>query len=148
MMDDQYKLQRFLDAQAAVIETVRAELSNGQKRSHWMWFIFPQVAGLGSSEMSRRFAISGREEAEAYVGHAVLGERLRTCTNLVNQLQGRSAYQIFGEPDCMKFQSSMTLFAEAGPDRSEFQQALAKYFDGEPDRKTLAILGREPRARG
>jgi uncharacterized protein (DUF1810 family) len=139
-MNDRFDLQRFLDAQAPVYETVQAELRAGQKRSHWMWFIFPQIRGLGSSPTSRHFAIASREEAAAYLAHPVLGTRLRDCTQLVNAVQGRTAYQIFGNPDCMKLQSCMTLFAAAAPDEAVFQEALTKYYDGAPDQATLARL--------
>src|SRR3954468_2011135 len=109
-MDDTFDLQRFLDAQASTYAAAHAELQAGRKRSHWMWYIFPQIRGLGSSPTSRHFAIASREEAAAYLAHPVLGARLRDCTQLVNAVQGRTAYQIFGDPDCMKFQSCMTLF--------------------------------------
>ena len=110
-MDDRYDLQRFVDAQNPVIERVLAELRTGRKRSHWMWFVFPQIAGLGNSEMNRRYAIASRDEAAAYLKHPVLGPRLRDCTRLVNLVQGSTAHQIFGSPDDMKFCSSMTLFS-------------------------------------
>ena len=139
-MDDPYNLQRFLDAQSAVFDTVRAELSQGNKRTHWMWFIFPQIKGLGNSEISRRFSISGRQEAQAYLDHPVLGARLRECTELVNRVEGRSAYQIFGNPDCMKFQSSITLFGLVTIENAIFEEALEKYFDGKPDKMTLDKL--------
>jgi uncharacterized protein (DUF1810 family) len=139
-MDDRFNLQRFLDAQAPVYERVEAELRVGEKRSHWMWFIFPQIRGLGGSATSRHFAIASQEEAAAYLAHPMLGARLRDCTRLVNAVPGRTAYQIFGNPDCMKFQSCMTLFAAVAPEEAVFQEALAKYYDGEPDQATLARL--------
>jgi uncharacterized protein (DUF1810 family) len=139
-MGDRFDLQRFLDAQASVYETAQAELRAGQKRSHWIWFIFPQISGLGSSPTSRRYAIASRQEAAAYLAHPVLGARLKDCTRLVNAVQGRTAYQIFGNPDCMKFQSCMTLFAEIAPDEAVFREALTKYYDGAPDQATLARL--------
>ena len=139
-MDDPYNLQRFSDAQSTVFETVRTELAAGQKRSHWMWFIFPQIKGLGSSEISRRFAISGLKEAQAYADDPLLGARLRECTGLVNRVQGRSALQIFGNPDCMKFQSSMTLFSRTAGDTAVFREALEKYFDGKSDAATSEKL--------
>ncbi len=139
--NDPYDLQRFVDAQAAgVFERVVGELRQGRKRSHWMWFVFPQIAGLGSSRMAQRYAISGRAEAEAYVEHAVLGPRLRECTRLVNAIDGRDIHAIFGSPDDMKFHSSMTLFAEASPDNADFRAALDKYFGGAPDTATLTRL--------
>jgi uncharacterized protein (DUF1810 family) len=139
-MDDPFNLQRFLDAQAPVHTTAHAELAAGRKRSHWMWFIFPQISGLGSSAVSRFYAIASRQEAEAYLRHPVLGPRLRACTQLVNAVQGRSAYDIFGDPDCMKFHSCMTLFAEVAEDDAVFREALAKYYGGAPDQATLARL--------
>lgn len=141
VLDDPYDLKRFVDAQAPVYETVRAELLVGQKRSHWMWFIFPQIAGLGNSPTSRRFAIKSKAEAQAFLDHPVLGERLRTCTQIVNAVTGRSAYQIFGDPDCMKFHSCMTLFADVAADHAVFDDALRRYFDGKPDRATLDRMG-------
>ena len=139
-MDDPHNLQRFVDAQAPVYAQVFSELRSGHKRSHWMWFIFPQVEGLGSSTLARRFAISHLEEAKAYLKHPVLGPRLRECTGLVNLAQGRSIDQIFGHPDDLKFRSSMTLFAEATSDNEIFNEALRKYFGGEADASTLELL--------
>lgn len=143
-MNDPYQLQRFIDAQAPVFEQVCAELRAGRKKTHWMWFIFPQIIGLGSSETARRYAIASLPEAQAFLDHPLLGERLRKCTALVNAVQGKSAYAIFGDPDEMKFRSSMTLFAaasaESAPDRQLFNDALQKYFDSEPDSATLARL--------
>ena len=141
-MPDPHNLQRFLDAQSSVFDEVRSELLQGHKRTHWMWFIFPQAKGLGNSEISRRFAISSLEEARAYLDHPILGARLRECTELVNLVEGRSAYQIFGNPDYMKFQSSMTLFNLASIDNIIFEEALTKYFDGKPDQVTLKIFPR------
>jgi uncharacterized protein (DUF1810 family) len=135
-----YDLERFVDAQRAVYEDARAELRRGRKQSHWMWFIFPQIEGLGRSETARRFAISSREEAEAYLEHPVLGARLRECTRLVNLVQGRSAEEIFGRPDDLKFRSSMTLFADAASDNQVFTEALRKYFGGAFDPLTLERL--------
>ena len=134
---DPYRLQRFLDAQAPVIERVFLELKAGKKQSHWMWFVFPQISGLGQSSMSIKFAISSRPEAEAYLGHAILGLRLRQCTQLVNEIAGRSIAEIFGHPDDMKFQSSMTLFAACASEENVFKAALDKYFAGEIDRRTI-----------
>ena len=130
---DHYNLQRFMDAQNPVFEQVCQELRQGQKRSHWMWFIFPQLKGLGSSHMAAHFAISGREEAEMYLKHPVLGPRLRECARLVNLVEGRSIQQIFGYPDDLKFRSSMTLFAEVTSENKVFKDALQKYFAGKPD---------------
>ncbi len=139
---DPYHLQRFVDAQASCFAQVLSELAAGQKRSHWMWFIFPQIQGLGSSGMAQRFAISGLEEARAYLLHPILGPRLRECTALVNAVQGRSVGDIFGYPDDLKFHSSITLFAAAAPHdiAQAFSDALAKYFDGARDQGTLDRL--------
>ncbi|HEV2646721.1 MAG TPA: DUF1810 domain-containing protein [Acidobacteriaceae bacterium] len=137
---DRFGLRRFVEAQAGVYEQVVEELREGRKRSHWMWFIFPQIAGLGSSAMAARYAISGRAEAEAYLGHAVLGARLRQCTNLVNEVQGRTADEIFGYPDTLKFRSSMTLFDAVAPGERCFRSALERYFGGESDAATLALV--------
>src|SRR3954469_25755775 len=111
MTNDPYDLQRFIEAQAPVYERVCQELRDGRKTSHWMWFVFPQIAGLGLSSMSQRYAIRDRDEARAYDAHPVLGPRLRECTALVNAVEGRTAHQIFGSPDDVKFRSSMTLFS-------------------------------------
>jgi uncharacterized protein (DUF1810 family) len=138
-MADPHDLQRFVDAQAPVIDRVRAELADGRKRSHWMWFIFPQIAGLGFSAMAQRYAIASLDEAQAYLAHPVLGPRLEDCTRLVVAVDGRSVHDIFGSPDDMKFRSSMTLFAQAAPG-GVFGEALEKYFDGEADRGTLTRL--------
>jgi uncharacterized protein (DUF1810 family) len=139
-LNDPYNLQRFVDAQAPIFEQVCSELRAGDKRSHWMWFVFPQIQGLGHSELARRFAISSREEAQAYLSHPVLGTRLRECTRLVNAVEGRTIEQIFGYPDNMKFRSSMTLFANATSENQVFNEALQKYFGGEFDTSTLERL--------
>ena len=138
-------LQRFLDAQASTYEQARTELAAGQKRSHWMWFIFPQIHGLGSSAMAQRYAIASLAEAQAYLAHAILGPRLRTCTALVSDAPNSSVDYIFGFPDNLKFHSSVTLFAEAAkfaaqPDDHVFGQALRKFFSGKPDAATLDRL--------
>jgi uncharacterized protein (DUF1810 family) len=138
--NDRHNLQRFVDAQSPVFEEVCSELQEGRKRGHWMWFIFPQIEGLGSSHLARKFAISSREEAEAYLIHPILGPRLRHCTRLVSLIEGRSIDQIFGHPDDLKFHSSMTLFANATSDNQVFRDALHKYFGGEPDRLTVERL--------
>jgi uncharacterized protein (DUF1810 family) len=139
-MSDPYDLQRFVDAQNPVYDKVRAELREGRKTSHWMWFIFPQIAGLGSSPLARRFAISSLSEAAAFLEHPILGPRLAECTRLVNLVEGRSIGQIFGHPDDLKFRSSMTLFAHASADNQVFVEALQKYFQGEFDPATLERL--------
>jgi uncharacterized protein (DUF1810 family) len=140
-MSDPFDLQRFVAAQNPVYDAVCAELRNGRKETHWIWFIFPQLRGLGHSAVAAAFGISSREEALAYLDHAVLGPRLRECTRLVNLAEGRSIGQIFGYPDDLKFRSSMTLFARVASDRQVFEDALQKYFDGEPDPLTLERLG-------
>ncbi|AZO86878.1 DUF1810 domain-containing protein [Pseudomonas sp. QLc11A] len=137
---DPFNLQRFLQAQDPVFDRVQDELNNGHKRSHWMWFIFPQFAGLGGSEMSRRFAIRSREEALAYLEHPLLGPRLRTCTQEVLNIRERSVAGIFGHPDDLKFHSSMTLFAQVDAADSLFQQALNQYFHGILDDWTLSLM--------
>lgn len=139
-MSDPYNLQRFVDAQNPVFDEVRAELRAGRKQTHWMWFVFPQIKGLGSSWMAEEYGISSREEAQAYLAHPILGSRLRECTQLVNLVNGRSIEQIFGYPDYLKFRSSMTLFASAASDDTVFQRALDKYFEGRPDSRTLDLL--------
>jgi uncharacterized protein (DUF1810 family) len=139
-MSDPYHLQRFADAQQPVYETVREELREGAKRSHWMWFIFPQIEGLGRSALARKFAISSFDEARAYLAHPLLGPRLRECSRLVHDVQGRSVEAIFGAPDDMKFRSSMTLFSCAASDNQLFNDCLEKYFGAEPDSATLALL--------
>jgi uncharacterized protein (DUF1810 family) len=139
-MNDPFDLQRFVNAQNPVFEQVCSELRQGRKESHWMWFVFPQLQGLGHSWMANKFAISSRNEAEAYVGHSILGPRLKECTRLVNLVDKRSIEQIFGYPDNLKFRSSMTLFSYIGSDNEVFVTALQKYFGGQPDRLTLERL--------
>ncbi len=139
--DDPYDLQRFIAAQKSVYQEVREELRQGKKRSHWMWFIFPQIEGLGHSVMAQRYAISSLAEARAYLEHPLLGTRLRECTHLVAAAEGRSIDDIFGSPDNMKFRSSMTLFVTAAPDEAVFSDCLKKYFVGAPDAQTLARIG-------
>ncbi|HLN08430.1 MAG TPA: DUF1810 domain-containing protein [Xanthobacteraceae bacterium] len=139
-MNDPFNLQRFVDAQGPVFEQACAELRNGAKRSHWMWFIFPQIQGLGHSETARRFALTSRQEAEAYLRHPVLGPRLRECSRLSTLVDGRTARQIFGQTDALKFRSCMTLFASVTSENGIFRAALQKYFAGEPDGLTLERL--------
>lgn len=141
-MSDPFDLQRFVEAQKRNYADALAELTAGRKTSHWMWYVFPQIAGLGSSAMAQTYAIGSRAEAIAYLAHPVLGPRLRECVAAVNAVTGRSAHQIFGSPDDLKFRSSLTLFAEAAPDEPLFSQALAAYFAGEPDARTLEELRR------
>jgi uncharacterized protein (DUF1810 family) len=140
-MTDAFDLERFVDAQAPVYQRVLAELRQGQKQSHWMWFIFPQLDGLGHSPMAQRFGIASRDEASAYLRHAVLGPRLRECTALVNAVEGRTIREILGSPDDLKFCSSMTLFGAVSSD-PEFTAAIEKFYAGTPDRKTLDLLAR------
>lgn len=139
-MKDPYNLQRFVEAQAPVYPQVCAELRRGRKTSHWMWFIFPQIRGLGSSDTAQYFAISSREEATAYLEHSILGARLRECTCLVTEINDKSIDQIFGYPDNLKFQSSMTLFAHATEEKDIFLEALRMYFAGVFDPQTLARM--------
>ena len=138
-MTDPFDLKRFVRAQDPVYRDVRGELARGRKQSHWMWFVFPQIAGLGFSAMSQRYAIASREEARAYLAHPVLGERLIECTRLVLAVEGRTINAILGAPDDAKFRSSMTLF-DAVSDEPVFGEALAKYFASERDGATLEIL--------
>lgn len=137
---DPYNLERFVIAQDPVFKRVLSELQAGTKIGHWMWFIFPQLKGLGRSPISVEYAISSRDEAQAYLQHRTLGSRLKHCTQLVLQIEGRSATDIFYTPDDMKFRSSMTLFAQVSPDDDIFQRALQKYFAGVPDQLTLDRL--------
>jgi uncharacterized protein (DUF1810 family) len=139
MPSDIFNLQRFLEAQNPVYSEIIAELAKGKKQTHWMWFVFPQLLGLGHSQMARRYALTGIDEARAYLAHTLLGVRLRECANLVNQQHGVSAFDIFGTPDHLKFHSSMTLFDAAEP-RSIFAAALDQYFTGTRDRATLSLL--------
>ena len=141
-MDDRYNLQRFVDAQQAVFDAVCAELRAGRKQSHWMWFIFPQIQGLGASKMARRYAISSLAEARAYLRHPLLGARLLLCSALALAIEGKSAADIFGYPDDMKFRSSMTLFAQAAADDAVFADCLRKYFAGQPDPASIAQLSK------
>jgi uncharacterized protein (DUF1810 family) len=143
-MDDSFHLQRFVDAQASTFEKAVEELRAGRKQTHWMWFVFPQIRGLGRSEAARYFAIASRDEARAYLNHALLSARLRECTQIVRQTRGRSIGQIFGAPDDLKFHSSMTLFAKIDVANGPFQQALDQYFDGRGDALTLEILAQSP----
>ena len=138
--NDPFDLQRFVDAQEPIYGTVIEELTAGRKRSHWMWFVFPQLRGLGSSPTAVRFAISSIDEARAYLDHELLGARLRECAGLVARIEGRSAEEIFGWPDDMKLRSSMTLFARTADDNADFVAVLDKFYGGEQDPATLARL--------
>jgi uncharacterized protein (DUF1810 family) len=139
-MSKPYGLERFVQAQQTVYEHVLDELRAGRKRSHWMWFIFPQIEGLGRSEMARHYALSSKKEAAAYLAHPVLGPRLKQCAQLVLAIQGKSLNEIFGVPDDMKFRSSMTLFASVAGAASIFQACLNKYCGNQPDPATVAKL--------
>ena len=137
---DTYALDRFIAAQRTSYERARAELERGEKRSHWMWFIFPQVEGLGSSPASRRYSIKSAAEAKAYLEHPVLGPRLLECAAAALAVDGRSALEIFGSPDHLKLRSSASLFAHVSPAGSVFHRLLDKYFQGEIDQVTLRLL--------
>ena len=139
-MSDRYELERFVEAQEGVYAQALGELRVGRKTGHWMWFIFPQIAGLGRSSMAERFAILSLEEARAYLEHPVLGARLKECTQAVADVEGRTAHEIFGFPDDMKFRSCMTLFARAASEDEIFGKALEKYFGGEEDGLTVEKL--------
>ena len=139
---DPHALQRFVQAQEGVYPRALAEIRAGDKRSHWMWFVFPQLDGLGSSAMARRYAIRSLEEARAYLRHPLLGPRLEECCAALLEVSGRSAHEIFGSPDDWKLRSCATLFASASPPGSVFERVLARYFAGRPDEKTLELLGR------
>jgi uncharacterized protein (DUF1810 family) len=139
-VNDPHNLQRFVDAQNLVYAQVLSELRRGKKASHWMWFVFPQIAGLGHSSVAMKYAISSREETAAYLEHPTLGPRLRECTRLVNLVEGSSLSEIFGFPDDLKFRSCMTLFARVAKDNQDFLTALAKYCGSECDPLTLANL--------
>lgn len=140
-MDDPHDLERFVKAQDRIYAEVVGELTAGRKRSHWMWFVFPQLRGLGHSAMAERYGLASRDEAENYWHHRVLGPRLAECTRLVLAISGCSAHEILGSPDDMKFRSCMTLFRAVAPDQPLFQQALDRHFGGEPDVRTLELLG-------
>ncbi|MDH5641664.1 MAG: DUF1810 domain-containing protein [Nitrospira sp.] len=142
-MTHAYHLHRFLDAQERVFDTILDELRAGRKSSHWIWFIFPQIAGLGHSSMAQKFAIGSLDEAKVYLLHPVLGPRLRACTQLVLDVNGHGAEEIFGYPDHLKFRSCMTLFLTAATDNALFNDALLKYFNGQPDQLTLDLLAQQ-----
>jgi uncharacterized protein (DUF1810 family) len=135
-VDDPYSLERFVTAQRGSYDQALAELRRGFKTGHWMWFVFPQIAGLGLSDMAQRYAISSLEEAKAYLHHPVLGPRLRTCAGVVAETAGRTAEQIFGGIDATKLRSSMTLFLRAAPEEDVFGRVLERFYDGEPDPAT------------
>ena len=140
---DPHNLQRFMSAQESVIDIVIQELKTGDKQTHWMWFVFPQIQGLGRSEIAKHYGISSTEEALAYLSHPVLGTRLKQCVGILADLSDRSAEQVFGSTDAMKFRSSMSLFALVSSGENIFEEVLRKYYDGSPDQKTLDILHRD-----
>ena len=142
-MQDTWNLQRFVEAQAPIYEAALAELRAGRKRTHWIWFVFPQIAGLGHSPMARHYAISGLAEAKAYLAHPLLGSRLEECTEAVKAHAGRSAHEIFGAPDDMKFRSCLTLFAHAALDGRLFRETLQQFY-ADDDPATLGRLSAAP----
>jgi uncharacterized protein (DUF1810 family) len=144
-MEDPHRLQRFVAAQdaSATSDAAVSELRTGRKRTHWMWFVFPQIAGLGRSPTARTYAISSLDEAEAYLAHPLLGRRLRDCAGILTQRHGDTAQDIFGGIDAIKLRSSMTLFAHADPHEPLFRRVLDAYFDGEPDEATERLLSLE-----
>ena len=143
-MSKPFDLQRFIDAQAPVWDAVKAELTAGRKQTHWMWFVFPQIAGLGHSPMAQRYAIATLAEARAYLAHPILGARLREAVMIVDGLRGSTAHDIFGSPDDLKFRSSLTLFAQASPEEPLFASALTRYYEGQPDGATLDLVATRP----
>lgn len=136
-MTDPYDLDRFVTAQSPVMATVLAELRAGRKRTHWMWFVFPQLRGLGSSAMAQHYGIASLEEARAYLAHPVLGPRLRECCGLLLQVPGKSALEILGSPDDLKLRSCATLFSLAAPQEAVFGEVLERFYGGEPDARTV-----------
>ena len=138
--NDAFNLARFVSAQEPIYTNVLTELRSGRKRTHWMWFIFPQIDGLGYSSTSKYYAIKSKEEARQYLNHPILGKRLLECAELVLDIKGRSASEIFGSPDDLKLKSSMTLFTTVADPDSVFTRVLDKYFNGQPDSKTLTLL--------
>ena len=141
---DLHDLNRFVQAQEGVYDRALAEVRAGRKRTHWMWFIYPQLDGLGFSSTARHYAIKSLAEAEAYLQHPLLGPRLIECCEAALSVEGRTAHDIFGTPDDMKLRSCATLFALVSPAGSVFERVLDRFFDGEPDAATLRLLGREP----
>ena len=142
--DDPYDLNRFVQAQERDYERALSEVKNGRKRSHWMWYIFPQFDGLGFSATSKQYAIKSVAEAKAYLSHPILGPRLIACAEAALSVEGRTAHEIFGSPDDMKLKSCATLFAYVSPEGSVFEQVLNKFFHGDRDQKTLDLLARSP----
>ena len=144
-MGDPHDLNRFVEAQEHTFAQAVDELADGRKTSHWMWFVFPQLRGLGHSPMAIQFGIASLDEARAYLAHPLLGPRLKECTQLALRIDGRSITEIFGSPDDMKFRSCMTLFDRAAPDETLFAKGLQKYFGGAPDTRTLELLRQQKR---
>jgi len=144
MMNDRFELSRFIDAQGPVYSRVLEELRAGRKTSHWMWFVFPQVHGLGQSDMAQRFALSGAAEARAYLDHPVLGPRLKECVKTLLMHDDKSALQILGSPDDIKLRSCLTLFIAIAPEAPVFQQALDRFYSGQADGRTLELLRGDP----
>ncbi len=138
--EDHFDLNRFVQAQEEVYPRALAELKLGRKRSHWMWFIFPQIDGRGYSSTAKFYAIKSKDEAKAYLNHPLLGKRLMECAEVLLKIEGKSATKIFGYPDDLKLRSSLTLFASVSPADSVFSRVLAQYFGGEPDQRTLELL--------
>ena len=141
-LNDPYGLSRFIEAQDADYEQALAEIRSGRKRSHWMWYVFPQFTGLGSSPTSMHYAIKSRDEAEAYLSHPIIGRRLVECAEAVLQIRDRSAFEVFGSPDDMKLRSSATLFASVSAEGSVFHRLIDQYFDGRRDDRTIELMGR------
>jgi uncharacterized protein (DUF1810 family) len=141
MAEDPFDLNRFVAAQADDYDRALSEIRAGRKRSHWMWYVFPQLDGLGSSPTARFYAIKNRDEARAYLDHPVLGPRLRECAEAAVAVEGKTATEVFGSPDDLKLRSSATLFAAVSPPGSVFERVLARYYDGQPDERTLQLLG-------
>ena len=141
-MSNENDLERFVEAQEGRIDDAMAELRAGRKRTHWMWFVFPQLRGLGHSQMAHHFGIASRDEAAAYLAHPVLGPRLRECVELVLAVRGRTAHEIFGSPDDLKLCSCLTLFGEVAGGDSVFDRALRQCFRGQPDQATLGLLAK------
>ena len=139
--EDPFDLSRFVSAQESVFDTALRELQRGEKTSHWMWFIFPQLDGLGRSSMAKKYAISGLDEARAYLSHPILGRRLLECCRAILSVEGKSALEIMGNPDDMKLKSSMTLFSLVEGSPAEFREVLLKFFEGEQDQRTMQLLG-------
>jgi len=141
-LNDPYGLSRFIEPQDADYEQALAEIRSGRKRSHWMWYVFPQFTGLGSSPTSMHYAIKSRDEAEAYLSHPIIGRRLVECAETVLQIRERSAFEVFGSPDDMKLRSSATLFASVSAEGSVFHRLIDQYFDGRRDDRTIELMGR------